>query len=516
MAPSASDSSFQFEISLSVLNHLGRNLYRNFITVLGEAISNSWDADAKNVWITTDRENSSFTIKDDGCGMTAEDFQTKFLTIGYSKRKTGTFKTADGRPFIGSKGIGKLALLSCAQQVSIFSKTTKTEYTGGTIDNTGLDDAIKNDVLPDQYPLGQLDLSLIEGLTDGHEKGTILVFQNSKEHLRNSVAHLKKLLAMSFRFSLLDPDFNIFVDREIVSNKDLKDLMSATEFLWIINGYSDDYVKGLGQLKADVTPITTPLELSGFFGTVTKPRDLKISRTDERATVDLFVNGRLREKNIIRHIPTQRIVESYLYGQVHFDFMDSTGNDPFTSSREGIVEGDPNFLALMKFLKGEVIPKVLEDWDVLRLARGKEGDDENARVSKRKRKALDLYTAATEEYRPEESGEARDQVDLWMDELRPDAQFNVDAYVDCFLSENLVRKYLKHHSIISDEAKKEPMITPSRNSIEKQRQTSVLTSGKIMIRLVISEWINWPSTRKVGSLKGKHSHCGMMPSASDP
>ena len=27
-----------FNISLSVLNHLGRNLYRNVITVLGEAI----------------------------------------------------------------------------------------------------------------------------------------------------------------------------------------------------------------------------------------------------------------------------------------------------------------------------------------------------------------------------------------------------------------------------------------------------------------------------------------------
>lgn len=33
---------FKFEMSLSVLNHLGRNLYRNFITVLGEAISNAW------------------------------------------------------------------------------------------------------------------------------------------------------------------------------------------------------------------------------------------------------------------------------------------------------------------------------------------------------------------------------------------------------------------------------------------------------------------------------------------
>jgi len=38
---------FNFNISLSVLNHLGRNLYRNIVTVIGEAISNSWDADAK-------------------------------------------------------------------------------------------------------------------------------------------------------------------------------------------------------------------------------------------------------------------------------------------------------------------------------------------------------------------------------------------------------------------------------------------------------------------------------------
>src|SRR5690554_7042619 len=51
---------FTFNISLSVLNHLGRNLYRNFITVIGEAISNSWDADANNVWIYIDRENDSF------------------------------------------------------------------------------------------------------------------------------------------------------------------------------------------------------------------------------------------------------------------------------------------------------------------------------------------------------------------------------------------------------------------------------------------------------------------------
>ena len=78
---------FNFNISLSVLNHLGRNLYRNFITVIGEAISNSWDADASTVWIEIDRENRFMSIVDDGVGMNENDFQDKFLKIGYSKRK---------------------------------------------------------------------------------------------------------------------------------------------------------------------------------------------------------------------------------------------------------------------------------------------------------------------------------------------------------------------------------------------------------------------------------------------
>ena len=66
---------FKFEMSLSVLNHLGRNLYRNFITVLGEAISNAWDADATTVEIFVDSEKKSMLIIDDGIGMTSKDFQ---------------------------------------------------------------------------------------------------------------------------------------------------------------------------------------------------------------------------------------------------------------------------------------------------------------------------------------------------------------------------------------------------------------------------------------------------------
>ena len=71
---------FNFRFSLSVLNHLGRGLYRSFATVIAEAISNSWDADAESVHVEIKRD--SLVIWDNGVGMDAKDLQDKFLKIG--------------------------------------------------------------------------------------------------------------------------------------------------------------------------------------------------------------------------------------------------------------------------------------------------------------------------------------------------------------------------------------------------------------------------------------------------
>lgn len=446
MSDSENEKNFQFEISLSVLNHLGRNLYRNFITVLGEAISNAWDADAKNVWIDIDRESSVFSIKDDGVGMDGDEFQSKFLKIGYSKRASGKMHSIRERPYIGAKGIGKLALLSCAKRVSVFTKKARGEYVGGVIDNTGLDEAIKSDLTPDKYPLETLNTTLIDALSKRHNQGTIIVFEDTKEQIRNSIAHIKKLLALSFQFSIIDKEFTIHVNGEAVSISDLKDLSTKTQFAWIINQHSDIFSQSFTNLKKDKVPLTTSLDIKGFIGSVEKPRDLKISGTDERATIDLFVNGRLREKNILRHMPTQRIVESYIYGQIHFDAMDTGGRDPFTSSREGVIEDDPNFQSLIDYLKREALPKVITEWDKLRLELGKEGDDENPRKTKKARKARDLYSAARDEYKLADGTQQKDKVDDWLDALRDDAEFNLESYIDCFLSENLVRKYISEGS----------------------------------------------------------------------
>ncbi len=441
-------SEFNFAISLSVLNHLGRNLYRNFITVLGEAISNSWDADAKNVWISFDKDKNSFYVKDDGKGMDAVDFQTKFLKIGYSKRKELGSESDSGRPFIGAKGIGKLALLSCAERITIFTrKEASAAYVGGVIDNSGLDEAITGDLEPGQYQLEQPDADILEGKGVEHETGTIIVFEGADRILRTSEEQIRKLLALSFHFSLLDEAFTIHVNEKPISLDDLEALTSKTEFVWKIDSYDGKFENAFSNLKEQVDAPKSDLEVTGFIATVEKPSNLNVRGKGERATVDLFVNGRLREKNILSHLPSQRIVESYVYGQIHFNSMDGDGDLPFTSSREGVVADNDNFVALIEYLKLTLFPKVIDEWDQLRIKYRQSGDDENKRKSVKDRKAAELAGAAKKDFRLKKTDANSDIVEQWLDDLEPDAEFNLSSYADCFLSENLIRKYVGHKAI---------------------------------------------------------------------
>lgn len=471
---------FTFEISLSVLNHLGRNLYRSFATVLGEAISNAWDADAQNVWIEVALDKSGFTIKDDGIGMSADDFQNKFLKIGYSKRKDGTSRSDKDRPFIGRKGIGKLALLSCAERVVIISKVKGGDYIGGAIDNQGLDRAITDDLSPQQYPLGIVDLRGFRHATDQHRHGTIIRFENLKDGVKRSFEFLSKVVALYFRFSLLDPSFKIFINGERITHKHLKDLADKTEFLWVFGESADPYVDALQKSFAKdprnhESKHVKQSGITGFVASVEKPRDLSIMGTDERAGVDLFVNGRIRERDILKHIPTARIAQSYLYGQIHFNSLDDK-TDRFTSSREGIVADDPKYQEFLESFRKAVL-KIVDEWDGLRLKRGKDGDAENETVPKRKRASIGLYHAVAKDYEPPKRTKASDKVEEWVTDLQEDAAFNFESYAECFISENLVRKYIEEGKI--------PLSTEAKEAADKwkKREADSKNSGNISIRI---------------------------------
>lgn len=432
---------YNFNISLSILNHLGRNLYRSFMTVLGEAISNSWDADAKNVFITIDRDSKILIVRDDGDGMDENDFQNKFLKIGYSKRKDNKTHTISKRPFIGRKGIGKLALLSCAQKITVLTKAKGMTIVGGVIDNSGLDKAIKDDVSSTDYNLGLPKDSLVSKYDERlGEKGTVIFFEGLKDGIRNRIEYITKLVALYFRFSLKDPSFNIYINEKLVTISELNHVKEKTQFVWKINNIDDPYINdNVFERSKDIS--ITNCQIKGFVASVEKPSDLKIKGTEEKISIDLYVNGRLREKDILRHIPTARIVESYLYGQIHFDELDDE-TDRFTSSREGVVPDDPKFKKLLEELDA-ILKKIINDWDIWRTEINQDGDSENPRMTKKQRKSKELFNAVVEDYKPsKDNSKSRKKVDGWIKNISEDAEFNLSSYGECFVSENLLRMYI--------------------------------------------------------------------------
>ncbi len=474
---------FSFNISLSVLNHLGRNLYRNFATVLGEAISNSWDADAQNVFITIDKDKNYFSIQDDGIGMTAEDFQGKFLKVGYSKRKNGCCKSQLKRPFIGRKGIGKLALLSCADRIHVVSKTLQTNAIGGIIDNAQLDAAISED--NDQYSLSEIPA--MEMLTVSFEKkqGTYIYFENMKQGITHNIEYLRKIIALYFRFSILDSNFNIYVNGKIISNEDLSDLISKTQFVWDINSTpKDTYLEKVKEIakskdKGQVSELSFKMdngdEINGFVISVEKPADLKIKDTDDTVTVDLFVNGRLREKDILKHIRTRRVPESYLYGQINYNALDE-GEDRFTSSRESIKAEDPKFQEFLKKFKS-LLHVIMNQWDEFRVEKREDGDPDNtSKITKKERRARELYNETSKEYKDKTSS-IKDEVSSWLDDLEKEAQFNFPSYSECFISENLIRKFIDY--------KKKPLTKEALASINEYRKREKNNKDKAGLSITI-------------------------------
>jgi hypothetical protein len=286
----------------------------------------------------------------------------------------------------------------------------------------------------------------------------VISFEGLKKGIKASFPFLEKTIALYFRFSLLDPTFRLVLNGEPITYKHLKALAEKTEFLWKIGEHDDPYVTELESMfkKTPENHETQELEITGvagFIASVEKPRDLKIFGTEERVGVDLFVNGRLRERDILKHIPTAQIAESYLYGQIHFNGLDDK-TDRFTSSREGIVADDPKYAKFLETFRRDIL-KIVDDWDRFRIAHRKEGDPENPRLSTKERASRGLYGAVSKEYAlPKGSKKKKERVAAWVDGLSEDAAFNFESYADCFVSENLIRDYIKAEKVpLSKEAK---------------------------------------------------------------
>ena len=102
----------------ALVEQLGAQLYPSATSTVAELISNSWDADARNVWVTIpfgeSWDGGEIVVLDDGHGMTRDQAQTMYLEVGRKRRLKDKGKTPGGRLVHGRKGIGKLAAFGTA------------------------------------------------------------------------------------------------------------------------------------------------------------------------------------------------------------------------------------------------------------------------------------------------------------------------------------------------------------------------------------------------------------------
>lgn len=120
------------EVSSRILRHIGRGIYRTPAAALKELVSNSYDARATEVTINTGYPKfETIVVRDNGDGMTKEDFRRFITQIGLTDKVAGdNIEMPEGqkdRQFIGHFGIGLLAIGQLAKKAVITSKTRHNE-----------------------------------------------------------------------------------------------------------------------------------------------------------------------------------------------------------------------------------------------------------------------------------------------------------------------------------------------------------------------------------------------------
>lgn len=123
----------KFKTRARAVDMLGRQQIAGVPNAISELFKNAHDAYADHVEVDYFRSDNLFILRDDGLGMTHEDFENRWLTIG-TESKISSLKgiikppidpTKPPRPITGEKGIGRLAIAVIGPQVLVLTRAKR-------------------------------------------------------------------------------------------------------------------------------------------------------------------------------------------------------------------------------------------------------------------------------------------------------------------------------------------------------------------------------------------------------
>ncbi|MXY04848.1 MAG: hypothetical protein F4171_11410 [Gammaproteobacteria bacterium] len=116
-----------FKTRARTLDMLGRQQIAGIPTAISELFKNAHDAYADRVEIDYYRSDGLFVLRDDGIGMSYDDFTSRWLTIGTeskfdSSRPPPRDPDKEVRTMLGEKGIGRLAIATIGPQLLVLTR----------------------------------------------------------------------------------------------------------------------------------------------------------------------------------------------------------------------------------------------------------------------------------------------------------------------------------------------------------------------------------------------------------
>lgn len=346
LAPSATDGPPKFDgtaapkkLHLSfhgkVLEHLGVQMYQSPVNALAELVANAWDADAAGVDISLPSKlgmGAEIIVKDSGDGMTFQQCQDFYLTVGRNRRADPDAKTNAGRPVLGRKGIGKFAGFGIAAFIQV--DTTSRETGERTVFTLDLGELTKGkyastndkDIKVDTYEPPD------EARKSAHGT-TIRLFGLTFKRL-NALKAFRESMARRFLLLKHQAAFTVTVNGEAIPE-------DALDLAGIQYAFPRD-------LKADELPEGVTVDAEGWgveelsMGRTLKWRFLFHKDTieeEELRGITIYAGVKLAQApfffNLTQGVTAQAGLE-YLSGQVKADFIDHAGEDLIATERQRV------------------------------------------------------------------------------------------------------------------------------------------------------------------------------------
>lgn len=324
------------------IEHLGVKMYSTLPPALAELISNAYDADASEIEVTFHEQNGtpvSIVVKDNGCGMSFSDIQSKFLAIGRDRRQTDGDKPSPkyGRLPTGKKGLGKLALFGIAKEIII--DTVK----AGKRNRFTLD----WDTLYSSEGQYRPKTEVIDEVSEKPD-GTYIHLKKLKRKSKFDISSIADGLSRIF---IMDDNFKINLKKTGGSQLEEETVKNERRFSQIDKEFSwnkNDLEVGDYKYANDVE-----------FEFITSEKPIKPSSGLRGITI--FSRGKLVNAPEFFSDSTSSHVFQYLTGWIRADFIDLLDEDVISTNRQSL-NWEHDEMQVFRVWLQELVAKVSNDW----------------------------------------------------------------------------------------------------------------------------------------------------------